>query len=255
MLQISRNKKGIRIKEIYFTNGIFDGNSDHSDIIFYVQAKDYFNGSYEFMNLHINLKESEKDLFAAIKKGTRYEIKRAQEKDVNSLITINKPTKEEILEFKKCYDSFAVSKKISVANEKKLFALNCIGSLTMTIASNQNGCKTWHVYLCDHEEMRVRLLYSLRILKEHDSAAMMAFAGRQNRFLHWKDMLLFKELGYKIYDFGGAGMDTEEVAKVTKFKKEFGGEDRIEYSGMKGNTIKGKTAVLLFKLYERLRGL
>jgi Pyruvate/2-oxoacid:ferredoxin oxidoreductase gamma subunit len=52
------------------------------------------------------------------------------------------------------------------------------------------------------------------------------FIGRANRFLHFQDMIYFKELGFKIYDLGGYKLNTTRVdlLNVNKFKDGFRGE-------------------------------
>lgn len=252
MLEITRRKKGILIKEKYFDDHITFVRDKKEDLIFYVQSKVPFPGSTEFENLHVDLKQREEVLFASIKKGTRYEIKRALERDDNSILNVDSPTDEQIIDFKRHFDSFAVSKGISTANVSKMIALRDIGSLCFTIANKENKIMTWHVYICDHKGIRARLLYSLRVMDSADSKEDMAFSGRQNRLLHWKDILYFKELGIQKYDFGGAGTKNTEIEMITKFKKEFGGIDIIEYNGMIGITFIGKVIASAFNLYSRM---
>ena len=71
--------------------------------------------------------------------------------------------------------------------------------------------------------------------------------GMANRMLHIEDMYYFKDAGLKVYDWGGAGT-AEDVAGITKFKKSFGGEQVVFYSGQAVNGFKAKAVNALSKM-------
>lgn len=247
MVRIDRQKYCIRICEKYFVVHPELSLDNSSDIVFYVQSPQKFEGCTIFENLIVDLMQDKEVLFSGIKKGTKYEINRAVNKDGN-LFTSYVPTIDQVGEFKKKFDNFAVSKNIGIANYSKMCMLRANGSLLITYASKGEQIETYHVYICDYQVGRVRLLYSLRVLADDTSKENRAFSGRQNRALHWKDFELFKEMGFITYDFGGAGTHNAAVKAVTQFKQEFGGKETVEYNGMIGNTLKGKIALRLYKL-------
>ena len=68
-----------------------------------------------------------------------------------------------------------------------------------------------------------------------------ALVGRANRWLHWQDMLRFKRMGMKRYDWGGLFEDESvpERAGLNRFKKDFGGQPVRTYDCTVPVTIKG----------------
>ena len=68
--------------------------------------------------------------------------------------------------------------------------------------------------------------------------------GRANRYLHWRDIRLFRDRGYDLYDFGGLDVTgrSEKTAGIARFKRGFGGEVRPVYSSTSARSLLG-TAV------------
>ena len=82
-----------------------------------------------------------------------------------------------------------------------------------------------------------------------------AVVGRANRWLHWRDMLGFKEMGLASYDWGGM-FDDESIAgqaSVNNFKREFGGTPVAAYNCTAPVTIKGRAYLALRALADRPR--
>jgi hypothetical protein len=82
-----------------------------------------------------------------------------------------------------------------------------------------------HSYLIDSELKIVRLLHSASMIHDLEDKSFKGFVGRANRYLHYQDMVNFKEKGFLKYDFGGYALGTENVALqgINKFKDGFGG--------------------------------
>lgn len=79
-----------------------------------------------------------------------------------------------------------------------------------------------HFYMLDYSLGRARLMWSARDLEFQTS--------KFNKFLHWKDLLYLKNsLKFKVYDFGGLGVNKEELAGIDRFKMNFGGSVVTEY--------------------------
>src|ERR1700682_6698056 len=73
----------------------------------------------------------------------------------------------------------------------------------------------------DEKLKRVGLLWSASTrLKGEDAPALVASL---NRWLPWHEMRLYKSEGFRVYDFGGIGGQTPEIAAITRFKLSFGG--------------------------------
>jgi len=109
-----------------------------------------------------------------------------------------------------------------------------------------------HVLLKDGID-RVRLLWSAT--RNRVSAEVKKIVGAVNRYMHWREILYYKNIGVKIYDFGGVNLDKKSPTyTITQFKLSFGGDIIKEYDILlTSNTI----LKVLFKskdfIRERLR--
>jgi len=109
-----------------------------------------------------------------------------------------------------------------------------------------------HVLLKDGID-RVRLLWSAT--RDRVSTEIKKIIGAVNRYMHWREILYYKNIGVKIYDFGGVNLDKNSPTyTITQFKLSFGGDIIKEYDILlTSNTI----LKVLFKskdfIHERLR--
>lgn len=51
-----------------------------------------------------------------------------------------------------------------------------------------------------------------------------------NRWLHWHEMRLYRSEGFRVYDFGGIGAYTPEIAAIARFKLSVGGNRVVEHN-------------------------
>lgn len=81
-----------------------------------------------------------------------------------------------------------------------------------------------HTTLIDDKHKIVRAFHSAS--KRTDDAFDKSLVAKANKALHYHDMVHFKELGYKVYDFGGYTNNTEDksLLGINSFKASFGGE-------------------------------
>ena len=83
-----------------------------------------------------------------------------------------------------------------------------------------------HVYVVDPSIGRVRMIRSASLFRDLDKPKQ-AVVGRANRFLHFQDMIHFRNEGLHQYDFGGYHLPSEQVSQdlrqVSDFKASFGG--------------------------------
>ena len=115
----------------------------------------------------------------------------------------------------------------------------------MTRASVEDRILVYHTYIV--EEERARLYQSASQFRTDDTISSNVI-GFANRYLHYQDMLWFKEQGKKQYDWGGAGTN-EDVESITKFKESFGGTPVTYYNaeetkGILPGMYKGLTGVV-----------
>jgi lipid II:glycine glycyltransferase (peptidoglycan interpeptide bridge formation enzyme) len=108
----------------------------------------------------------------------------------------------------------------------------------------------YHVFIVANGRARVHLSASL--FREGQNSEERHFMGWASRYLHWKDMLHYKQQGYHLYDMGGwyAGKDNESLMRINQFKEEFGGRVVCEYDALYGCTIPGKWALQIQSLFK-----
>ncbi|GGK05779.1 hypothetical protein GCM10007063_30200 [Lentibacillus kapialis] len=117
--------------------------------------------------------------------------------------------------------------------------------LVISYAFHQSGHKlVSHLYIADGK--RAIMLYSCSV---HYDDIKPIEISRANRYLHWQDILYFKETGYRVYDFLGLSIDEEdrEQQNINKFKRGFGGREELNYNSYTAQTMKGKVMLLLLR--------
>jgi hypothetical protein len=197
----------------------------------------------------IDLRKDADALMGGIAPNTRYEIRRAEQKDGVRGTRWDTSSEAALREFCDAFNAFADQKGQPRVDLKRLGLLAAGGILQITRAAAADDVPlVWHAYLCVGE--RTRLLHSCSHHRDSDDSAVRGLIGRANRYLHWSDLLQFKEAGYALYDLGGwhqAGTDPELV-RINQFKERFGGEVVPCYSGKRPLTVKGRISSRLWRL-------
>ena len=75
-------------------------------------------------------------------------------------------------------------------------------------------------------------------------------SGRANKFLHWHDWLLLKNIGVIEYDWGGIA-SYDNPNGIDKFKMSFGGEYRKYYNISAVCSLRAKLYTLLRKVFRK----
>jgi hypothetical protein len=225
------------------------------DIVRYFHRRAPVGAAFsESPTLLIDLTRTPDELLADMRKDTRYEIRRAGEKDRITYQCLNAADGATLLRFYDVYDRFAALKSLAPADRRTLTAYSRSGALDLSTVSSPDGAVlVWHAYV--RNEQRARLLHSVSVLSETTDKEARALLGRANRFHHWKDILRFKEAGLREYDFGGWAKDppSEELRNVVRFKESFGGRVAQEYNFVTGRTLKGRLVLELERAYVRFR--
>lgn len=241
MLSINRKKWGfLRIQEVFF--GLAgDAKSRDADVTIYIQSPEPSPTARSFVTSHIDLNQAADQLFGEVGKNNRYKINRAEKRDGVRGAWSERPTTDNVREFVGYYNAFAKSKGVGQCNPKKLASLRHSESLLLSSVYDGSGdVLARHAYVLD--DQRVRLLYSashFRLMSNNDKRAL---AARANRWLHWCDILKAKEMGRRIYDFGGLG-EREETQHIDDFKLSFGGRRVVEYNDIRARTVLGLGAL------------
>lgn len=211
-------------QEIWFYAGETFAHKNN-DLFYQSLVKPSFRvvGFTESTTSLINLLGSEDNLFEAVKPNTRNEIRRA-EKLGAGFKSENLPDSYFIRKYLKTYRSFAGVKNLDPnLNSGRLNVLSKQQILTVTTATLNGTDVTFHAYLRDNQE-RVVLLYSHFNTEFADDIQ----RGFINKYHHWKDILMFRNLGISWYDWGG--LDHKNTPGIAKFKESFGGTPHTFYS-------------------------
>ena len=191
-----------------------------------------------FLTLVNDLTLDEERMLAGFGRTTRYEINRAQGKD-GIRASIVAPTTASLSAFSDFYDVFAGQKSVERIYRRGLWAASEAGQLVLSAAFREDEVLVWHAYIV--WEDCAALLYSashLPLMAKSDRA----LTSRANRWLHWQDMLAFKQQGFERYDWGGLFEDESapERAGINRFKCDFGGSRDVTYNCTFSVTAKGR---------------
>ncbi|HWY38609.1 MAG TPA: hypothetical protein VNY73_08625 [Bacteroidia bacterium] len=184
----------------------------------------------------IDLERSEEDLFSAINRTFKFQVKKAEKKGIKSVTDFN-PDSEKCEEI--AYELSSFARKRSFAwSKQRILALQKINRLIITHAVLHNEILATHIYL--HDTHCVSLLHSYTNQKIADKK----LKGYANKLLHWNDMIACRKYGLKVYDFGG--INPEKHPGITAFKLSFGGTRVDRYSYV-------ETSPLVFFLIKLMR--
>ncbi len=187
-------------------------------------------------------------ILRGFKPDCRYEIRRAEKDGVRCEFQAA-PDSAAVTEFCRFHDGFARSKGRPPCSPDQLQRLRRQGALALSWALPAAGdALVWHAYV--HWQGHTRLLHSASRFREQQESAQRSLIGRANRALHWADVRAFQALGCRTLDLGGWANDSEEQARISRFKEEFGGRRVARYDCIVGLTWLGRCAVRL----QRVRG-
>ncbi|MCU1266345.1 MAG: uncharacterized protein JWM21_2663 [Acidobacteria bacterium] len=248
---IAYRKKFIRIVECW--NGE-DIETPGADLKRRFQQTHPLSGTLarEFYTVLVDLTRNSETIFSNMKRGTRYEITRAQARDDLSYGCWDGNETKILEEFSDSAKEFLTQKGQPALDRRWLALLAGAGLLELTHISDRQGAKlVWHAY--HRSRQRATLLYSVSFFRHNPSLQFRQMVGRANRYHHWQDMLHFKNAGISTYDFGGWYDGTKDLERlaINKFKEQFGGEVVKNYICEEALTLKG---TLFLRLRTRLLG-
>ena len=247
MLEIERRLYGLKLKEVYFAPDAAESQTG-ADVFLLRQSATPPPKSVAFHTLHLDLTQSEDALEAGLSKSNRYKIRRAANRDGVTCTHVDAPTDDDIAAFVSFYEAFAAAKGVEQATAERLSAFRDRGGLALSAATGEDGqvlCR--HSYLMDGH--RAWLLHSASHRLTMADSGERNLIGRANRLLHWRDILHFRDIGLRVFDFGGFGGESAsaEVQRIDEFKLSFGGRHVTEYDGARPETLVGRLALLLRK--------
>jgi hypothetical protein len=166
--------------------------------------------------IEIALDRDAEEIMSSFPKNLRRDIRKAEEEGITACFH------SDICGFVDFFNDFAKRKKLPRVSERRMAELG--DNLRMSYAICDGQVLAAHGYLLDKKESITRAIWSATRRLKGDERAIKV--GRANKYLHYQDMLYFKDRGIKIYDFGGYAKDTNDpqLLGVNKFKEKFGGE-------------------------------
>jgi len=224
MVKFIKRKLGLINIECWFSTKI--DNKNWWRICFYRQCKENINSIFfkkeEFLTLLSDLSISQEEIYRKYSATVRNEINRAKRDEI--IFSFD----NSINAFVPFFNDFAQHKGLQNININHLSSYRKNLIITSAFKGESKLCS--HSYVVDFELKRVRLYQSatLRFSDEIDHNLI----GRANKYLHYQDMLKFKELGFEIYDWGGLAINSTDpgLIGINRFKSSFGGTEVIEYN-------------------------
>lgn len=246
-------RRGLRIEERYYSEAEAQA-SGKVDVLRILAVLSPANPDdwWQTHTLLIDLKQTEERLVAAMDKGTRYEARRAANKDNLSIRIFDSPKTETVWSFCDYYDQFACQRSLRPVFRARLEVMARQGLLlTSAVDDGEGRTLVQHAYLAGSK--RADLLYSASSLHGTQNTSLRALIGRANRLLHLRDMLHFRQRGFETYDFGGIDVENlgAETTRITQFKMGFGGTIAKTYSRTIPMSWKGRLLLLALRAVGR----
>ncbi len=203
-----------------------------------------------FLSLITDLSVGQDAIFDQFNKDCRYRIRRVESKDGLRMEFTTDP-EGRLDEFRAFFDAFARQKSIEPADRQWLIAACRARQLALASISQNDEVLVWHAHVMSGNTARLQHSASSFRNRDNDYRALI---GRANRWLHWKEMMQFKEMGFQRYDWGGLFEDESDSGRagVNSFKKAFGGKQERTYDCTVPVTFKGRIYLPLSSAWRRL---
>lgn len=134
---------------------------------------------------------------------------------------INCTFQNDIDVFVEFFNDFARKKNTDLVSRRRMEEFG--DGITLSFAMHNGEIMAAHSYLTDKEAGIVRHHHAAT--RRLDDQVDKNLIGRANKYLTVKNILYFKEQGYKTFDFGGYAKDTtnESLKGINNYKLLFGG--------------------------------
>jgi hypothetical protein len=246
---ILSTRMSVRIADLYFD----EPEPPHlqADIIRYNQSPVQISNARctPFSTIVVDLLLPQDKLFANLKSHTRQKIRRTQK---NGLVYefCNDGNRDAVVQFVDHLDRCRDLKYLPRASRERLLTLARQKVLDLSWVRDQSGnvlCASSYVIT----PFRLRGLFAGALYRNTTDPSRRTMIGCANRLLYWRDMMRFKEAGFRLFDFGGyyMGSEDQEKLRINVFKEEFGGRIMHEFNCEQGITPKGK--VILWAIRRR----
>jgi len=238
-------KLGIRILDLYFDE--IAPSSVGVDVVRWTQAPRQLPRAKctPFTTLLVDLSLPAEALLAQMKKQTRYEIRRASEKDELLYEAPSSSSPEVIATFADHFDRCAELKGMGKASRERLAILAGHDAVGFSFMRDKSGdILVSNCYVVT--PLRVRMLHTASVFRAVREPERRALVGRASRLLLWRDLLRYQQADVRVFDFGGwySGQTDQEKLRINAFKESFGGQLSNEWNCERALTLRG-AAVLI----------
>jgi len=120
--------------------------------------------------------------------------------------------------------------------------------LMVSVASFGGQNLAFHSYIIS--DQCARGLYSVSNFRENGPDHQIM--AKANTYLHYKDLLHFRNQGLSVYDWGGI-QSFDDPSGIDRFKMKFGGERQTNYNIIAGRSFLGKAAVSAIRTWQKIR--
>lgn len=186
----------------------------------------------------IDLSKSAEELFQSVHPTIRYDIKMGEKQEfaIENYFQLTNAECEKLIQ---SYNSFACTKGIKPIEKNWLLAAQEQKCMWITRISLAGFIISAHIYI--HDTKQIILTHSYH----NPDFTNNTLRGYANKLLHWKDIVLFKEKGLLIYNWGGVN---PSLQGISEFKTRFGGNLVEQYSYIKINF----TIAVIMRIYKLL---
>ncbi|MDP9332391.1 MAG: GNAT family N-acetyltransferase [Actinomycetota bacterium] len=198
---------------------------------------------------HLDLTQDPQTLFSAFSPTCQYQIRRAERDELKeeAWMSARDDLADDFIAF---FNRWARGKGLPPAPAERLRALTKAGVLDLSTVTRHDDTLVWHAYL--RAGNRARLLHSASLFREHNDTAAPNMIGRANRYLHWHDLLRYKDAGIALFDFGGwYGKDEDERLRISAFHESFGGRVVPEFHCAVPTSTRGRMVMFARRLRNR----
>lgn len=193
-----------------------------------------------FQTACVDLTPSEDELFEGVHSTSRNLVRQGQR--MGDKIEIRWEAGRSAEDFLGLYRQFAAAKpgvpRVDAGRLRRYFP---VCEIPVAYLGGEAVCG--HLILLDPVLGRARL--NLSASRRFVSSADAKTAGVLNRYLHWCELVRYRDRGFRQYDFGGIGAGTNDMAK---FKLSFGGAPVVEYDYV----LAAGSTRLAFRSYETI---
>lgn len=227
-----RKKWGVSVKDIWFKETCEAKDNSFLCIAYnlyepLISAKGIILKKWQSKTFVSDISLSPEEMQIKFKSKVRNEIRRAIKEGINTKLFVSADLQENdiIADFDRAYIAMYRDKGEKAKSiEARLRGIANVGKLAISVAYLPDGeIAAYHSYVIG--DGIARLLHSVSMFREEPEKRKMI--GWANRLLHFRDMCVLGS-EFSIYDWGGLSRE-KNMRNITRFKEEFGGDEKIVY--------------------------